>query len=27
VKGLQAHRSGLTCENCGRLLFWDEVEE
>ncbi len=27
VKGLQAHKTGLTCENCGRLLFWDELEE
>ncbi len=27
VKGIQAHKTGLTCENCGRLLFWDEIEE
>ena len=24
VKGLKAGRRDLTCENCGRLLFWDE---
>ncbi len=24
VKGLKAGRRDLTCENCARLLFWDE---
>jgi len=24
IKGLKAGRQDLTCENCGRLLFWEE---
>jgi len=27
VKALQGGRANLTCENCGRLLFWDESED
>ena len=27
VKALRAGRANLSCDNCGRLLFWDEPED